>query len=85
MVFLDHEPLVWGCQRGRPHSYHYNKALKALSGKKTVSVRFCPGVVNPADFPSRGMEVPAEKMAGLVDLIRRLEVEEVEEFPAFMK
>ena len=85
MVFLDHEPLVWGCQRGRPHSYHYNKALRAISGKKAVSVKFCPGVLNPADFPSREMEVPAERMAGLAELISTLEVEESEWFPDFMR
>jgi hypothetical protein len=85
MVFLDHEPLVWGCQRGRPHSFHYNKALKALSGNKAVSVKFCPGVLNPADYPSREMEVPAQKMAGLAELIATLEVEEYEGFPDFMR
>ena len=83
-VFLDHEPLVWGFQTGRPHSYHYNKALKALTGDKVVSVSFCPGVSNPADYPSRGIETPAEVMAGIPDLIKKLEVEEDLKFPDFM-
>ena len=35
MVFLGHEPLVRGFQRGRPHSFHYNKALKAAGVNST--------------------------------------------------
>ena len=61
IVYLDHSPLVWGFARSRPFSFHYNCALEALSRNgKSVTVRFVPGVLNPADYPSRGSEIPTK-------------------------
>ena len=58
LVLLDHEPLVWG---------HYNKAVAALAeGKKLATVEFIPGIHNPADYPSRGREIPEEVREGIL-------------------
>ena len=85
-IFLDHEGLVWGCKRGRPHSFFYNRAWGEIcsSPGKMASVFFCPGVDNPADYPSRGREVPQSVIKGLAELAERLTQEEEDPKPGFM-
>ena len=83
LVLLDHSPLVWGFERGRPFSYTYNKAVAQVEG---ATVRFCAGVENPADYPSRGMSIPEMVKEGLGRLTQRLMAEGgAQSPPKFMK
>ena len=84
-IWLDHEPLVWAFESGRPHSWEYNKTLAVIAESDALAtVGFVPGQSNPADYPSRGAPIPTTIWSGLVDLCETLKVKKNCERPAFM-
>jgi len=77
LVLTDHKPLVDAFNKGFSPHPGYNKCI--LTARKTnlarrVQLRHIPGQINPANEPSRGLDVIPEKVEHIVQLILREEL-----------
>ena len=63
-LVTDHEPMVFAALNRRAKAYTYNELLLRLQTLPFhVSLEFLPGRLNPADAPSRGIEVSPDDIA----------------------